>query len=245
MITTSESFVENLNLYFGEDSEKIIDSDMTVHILKNTLCISFSFDDEHNLLITEVNKCGFTGTELLERIELLAQKEGVPSIMLEDQSSVSYGDYRLDLAALSILTKGRSWYNSMGYYSENHEFESQEWEVIRKSRICDIFEHLSTITYDDYIFKNKGWFDDGLDLFAYMNESTVTEENFDDLLREFIYYLSETFDVNDTAESFAVMLSILSKNNTSEDYECINYLMMLGAISYSIRYTRHPLIKTL
>lgn len=245
MIATSESFFENLNLYFGADSEKIIDSDMTVHIMNQGLCISFSIDEEHNVLITEINKCGFTGTELLERIELLAQNEGAPKIMLEDQSSVTYGAYRLDLASLSILTKGRSWYNSMGYYSENHGFESQEWEVIRRSRIADILVHLSTITYDEYISKNKGWFDDGLDLFAYLNETEVTEENFEDMLNEFVYYLSATFDVNDTAESFGIILSILSKNNVSEDYECMNYLMMLGAISYSIRYTRHPLVKNI
>jgi len=234
---------KNLDLYFGEDSEKIIDKEMTIHISKNGLCASFGIENERILSIVEINKCGFTGTELLERIELLAQDMYIPSIMLEDQSSVVFGIYKLDLGTLSIITKGRSWYNSKGYYSETHNIEKQEWELIRKSQLSDVFDHLLNISYEEYQTKDKGWYNDGLKLFCEINNSELDEENFYEMLKEFIDHLSFNFDCTHTVEKFGVDLSILSMNNSSEDYECLINLMMLSAISYAIRYTRHPLIK--
>lgn len=240
---TLRNIIKDLNIYFGDNSDKSVTDDMIINISKDGLCISFGIDNGRQIVINELHKCGFTGTELLERIELLAQDKNISTILLDDQSSVNFGDYKFDLATLSIITKGRSWYNSLGYYSNNHSIEQQEWEIIRESKLDDLFNYILTIDYEKYISKNKGWYHDGLLFFCSSNEITLNEDNYNEVLTKALEYLSVEFDLDETVKSFGIRLSIISKNNTSEEYEVIKYLLMLSVISYAIEYTRYPLIK--
>lgn len=174
------------------------------------------------------------GTELLEIIELLAQYKNIPKIILEDQSSVKFGNYDLDLATLLILTKGKSWYNSMGYFQSNFENEKREWELIRKRSLEDVFTYILTLEYDLIDSKNKGWFDDALIIFSSIQESELNSETYRDLLVGLMEYLGSLFDINETSESFCLRLSIISKSGSYNEEESLNYFLMLSLLSYSI-----------
>ena len=215
--------------------------------------VDFVIEDDRVIGINNINKCGFSGTELLERIELLALLTKIKTIYLDDQSPIKFGEYRLDFAVLQILTKGESWYNSLGYYQENYNDEKNEWDLIRNIALEDIFDLAIKLDYATYKTKNKGWFDDGLLVYSIIEGETLTEDNYAMLLENFIIYLSSIFGnelQGETVKSFAIKLSILTKNyqyqsNPEHINEILDHFLMLSLISYCITYTRFPLYKRL
>jgi hypothetical protein len=69
-----------------------------------------------------MSKCGKnTGSFLLNKIEELAKSiENIHYITLEDLSKIKIYDSDINLAILKILTKGESWYNSLGFFSDGY-----------------------------------------------------------------------------------------------------------------------------
>jgi hypothetical protein len=80
------------------------------------------------IVIDSLDRCGVVGDErtgnvLLQKVnELALSLPEYKYIKLTDVSTVKLCDsVTVSLAHLKILTKGLSWYNSHGYFSETHE----------------------------------------------------------------------------------------------------------------------------
>jgi hypothetical protein len=70
------------------------------------------------IYIDTVQKCGVTGTNVLKKVEQLTKlMPNINEIFLLDASKMSKCSIDIDLAIIKILTKGESWYNSLGYTS--------------------------------------------------------------------------------------------------------------------------------
>lgn len=67
-----------------------------------------------------------TGTEILQKMEEVAKKLFIKTISISDGSMIEIkkdkiAKISIPLAPLSILSSGRSWYNKMGYVTDNQE----------------------------------------------------------------------------------------------------------------------------
>lgn len=92
---------------------------------ENTIkfCLSLTFEED-NIFISMLEKCGITGSQSLRKVEELARIiPRIKSISLTDASSIEECSHMIDLALLKILTKGHSWYNSLGYKSSTYDIE--------------------------------------------------------------------------------------------------------------------------
>lgn len=95
------------------------------------------------IVIDSLDRCGvgdeMTGTLLLQKVnELALSLPEYNYIRLTDVSTVELCDIKsisvtVSLAHLKILTKGLSWYNSHGYFSETHESESGDGDHAHNS----------------------------------------------------------------------------------------------------------------
>jgi hypothetical protein len=114
----------NKNIIIGKKGEVIqIETEDGEH------CASFGFYTD-SIFIQNLDKCGITrGTELLQSFDKLAEEmPNIKHIDLEDESIIEICDELIYLYLIKILTKGQSWYNSHGYFSENHESDKRHNE---------------------------------------------------------------------------------------------------------------------
>lgn len=123
-----------------------------------------STGDNHCLTITinrsihidELEKCGCRGTELLFLVEELAKELNIQTISLSDGSSLVYcGDNAISLKILKIFTKGVSWYNSLGYVSDNFEEEKRHNALILNMPFAAALELATVETIDTFIRQNS------------------------------------------------------------------------------------------
>ena len=98
------------------------------------------------IVIDSLDRCGVvgderTGTVLLQKVnELALSLPEYKYIKLTDASTVKLCDTEsisVSLAHLKILTKGLSWYNSHGYFSETHESDHAHNSAFIASKISD------------------------------------------------------------------------------------------------------------
>jgi hypothetical protein len=101
---------------------------------KNEGCLSLRFEN-NNIYVYYLGKCGiYNGKYLLKKLEDLAMSmPNIQYIELKDESTIYINEYGINLAFLKILTKGQSWYNSLGYFSSNYENEKSY-----NQRLCNI-----------------------------------------------------------------------------------------------------------
>jgi len=88
-------------------------------------CIEFTIHHDH-IYIDSLHKCGdITGTILLENTFKLAQQlPNIQFIQLIDKSEIYIcNNIRIILKIIKILTIGKSWYNQLGYESDNYKEE--------------------------------------------------------------------------------------------------------------------------
>jgi len=95
-------------------------------------CLELSLDGDV-INVFELEKCGSNGTFLIKKLEEYARSVGVKEIKLCDSSNIytncideSGEEIFIDLAYLKLLTKGQSWYNSLGYFSSHSNAEETE-----------------------------------------------------------------------------------------------------------------------
>ena len=114
-------------------------------------CLKFYFDhDLSNLYIVWLSKCGSahdlrSGTMLLNMVDALARL--IPeckTISLEDASTVYRCSRHIDLASLTILLTGISWYNHLGYKQASYERDKEHNHRIRNMPISDAVTELWT-----------------------------------------------------------------------------------------------------
>jgi len=115
-----------------------------------TNCLIFQFFDDY-IKIDKIDKCGIRGSETLDKIEQIGiQMDNIEYICLEDDSNIEIlPDIEIDLGVFKILTKGESWYNSLGYVSDNYTNETQHNETIIEMTLSEFQEKIEQLNIDE------------------------------------------------------------------------------------------------
>lgn len=227
--------------YF-ENADVIFNNDFYTIENKGT-CISFrieKYKDFFTAYTGDLNKCKFSGTETLERLELLlkACKCNIKTIYLEDQSYINYDGMHLDFASLHILAKGQSWYNSLGYKQENYNQECENWNLIRNEYFLDL--DFNQLTY----ISTKNYFDNPFDMLSELNGYENPDTNFEELVKIAVEIIkTECVDVVNEQIYVAAGLIYLNIKNKKYDDNILYYYLYIYICSFFLTYTRHPLIK--
>jgi hypothetical protein len=112
-------------------------------------CLIMDFEpDFSNLHIDSLAKCGpnhdlRSGTMLLNMVDALTRL--IPeckTITLQDASTVRRCSYKIDLASLTILLTGISWYNRLGYKQRTYESDKEHNHRLGNMRINDAVTEL-------------------------------------------------------------------------------------------------------
>lgn len=118
-------------------------------------CLSLTFEED-NIFISMLAKCGITGSQSLRNVEELARIiPNIKSISLTDASSIEKCNYMIDLALLKILTKGQSWYNSLGYKSDGYDSEVANNSKFMNMDCKTFFDEVFKKSFDNYMDKNS------------------------------------------------------------------------------------------
>jgi hypothetical protein len=102
-------------------------------------CLLLEFFKDH-IFIDSLDKCGsHSGTSLLEKIDELVMK--MPNIKYTElKDGAEIYDDKIRLAFLKILSKGQSWYNSLGYFSSNYENEKNHNDLLRNMPLQELLD---------------------------------------------------------------------------------------------------------
>lgn len=124
----------------------------------NILCVDFGilFDGTYyNIFINELNKCSMSATDILENLEFLCflYAKEIRYIFFSDASNIQLfnnPNYLIEFSTLRILSRGESWYNSLGFYSKDHCYDKNIWFNLRlKKNIISLLNSLSHESYFD------------------------------------------------------------------------------------------------
>jgi len=109
---------------------------------ENDSCVVFSINPEF-INVIAIQKCGhLRGTEIIELIENISKKLNISRITLLDASNIEIRNRcSFDLAIISILSSGMSWYNKLGYISDEHELEISFNRHLINFRLYDFLEY--------------------------------------------------------------------------------------------------------
>ncbi len=104
-----------------------------------------------------MDKCGIPGSKSLKKVEEVAKLLPIKinSINLMDASSINKCGVDLDLAIIKILTNGQSWYNSLGYYSDNYKDEIDHNKNILDLSCKDFFESVFEKCFEKFLVSNS------------------------------------------------------------------------------------------
>jgi len=170
----------------------------------------------------------------------------VEYLYLEDQSNIEFQGYNINLGLLSILSKGDSWYNSLGYKQTNYKKEKLKWNSLRKNSIRDLYGDILKISLIQYKNSNKGYFTDGLTIYANIFDEELDDFNFREFIKNAVLFLEEFIDIDDKIEKVALEFTILLKSGKyMDDNLLICYLIFLSLFECIVNYTRCPLTKKL
>lgn len=119
-------------------------------------CLSLYFHEDY-ISITSLDKCGIPGSKSLKKVEEVAKLLPIKinSINLMDASSINKCGVDLDLAIIKILTNGQSWYNSLGYYSDNYKDEIYHNKNILDLSCKDFFESVFEKCFEKFLVSNS------------------------------------------------------------------------------------------
>jgi hypothetical protein len=97
-------------------------------------CLKLRIRRDNNIEIDKLDKCGIQGSKSIRMVEEVFKKiPSVKKIKLTDASTISVCGESIKLSCLKILSKGESWYNSLGYYSS----KNPEWEKEANAKIIE------------------------------------------------------------------------------------------------------------
>lgn len=135
MVNDEKNITESIKKIFHEESYNITNTTDPITFEIKTKngeeCLILEFNEDY-IYIDNLNRCGTnSGTYLLKKIDdLAALMPNIKYIGLKDGSSIY--DEKINLQFLKILAKGQSWYNSLGYISDNYENE-----IAHNKELCD------------------------------------------------------------------------------------------------------------
>lgn len=160
------------NSYIVEVFER--NGEVVIKTLDGKECLFFNVLS--NLIYVDtVQKCGVTGTEVLKKVEELTKLiPSVKEIFLMDASKMSKCGIDIDLAKIKILTKGESWYNSLGYTSATGDTDKEK----------SINEKIINMSYNDFIdnlIKDPSIKQRGIELFPDVDVNTSVKLYFNSI----------------------------------------------------------------
>lgn len=93
----------------------------------NIMCTTISITND-TLYLEQLDKCKFSGSVILDKLDKISRLLGLHKIELFDASEIKdenchNSTMRIDLKLLYILTNGQSWYNYKGYRNSTFDAE--------------------------------------------------------------------------------------------------------------------------
>jgi hypothetical protein len=153
----------------------------------NDDCAFIQLFDDH-IYIELLERCGINGSQTIRKIEQLAVKlENISYISLEDDSTLKVYpefDIWINLYIYKILTKGKSWYNSLDYYSDNYEQELEDNSKFKTMTIKEFQEDVSTSDINNKKYNKH--LNDFPDIFSFEPEESMTVPDFYKKIMEII-----------------------------------------------------------
>ena len=132
---------------------------------------------EDHIYIERLGRCELKGGETLDIIEKIAKQLGnISYISLEDDSTLKVYpefDIWINLYIYKILTKGKSWYNSLEYYSNNYTEELEENAKFKTMTIKEFQEDVSSSDINKKKYKKHYTFSHFKRPFLYNNETYI------------------------------------------------------------------------
>lgn len=192
------------------------------------------FDGELAVIEILAKNTKMSGTDIVNMVIDYARNNEFTIIYLEDQSSVNISifnnNFRLDLAAINILSSGKSWYNKLGFQSDENDIN--KWNIIRKSTLRNLLDQINEISEEATI--NKGWYDSPFEIVF------GEEDDFDTKMEELIMYLysrEEYLDIEVGKISSMIFNNIRYFNY--DDQELLMYhVVYISACSWLLNYDR-------
>lgn len=126
---------EQFTIEFVNESIEIHTTDESAE----TFCAKIKANTTDTLEIQLLSKCGISGKQTLKRIEEFARLSGFKKINLSDMSQIEICGKYFKLEIIKILTNGQSWYNSLGYISNNYEKEIENNRNLIQKTFNEIF----------------------------------------------------------------------------------------------------------
>jgi hypothetical protein len=170
------------------------------------------------MYISHLDKCGISGSETLKKIEEFAMLAGFKKINLYDASRITICGYSVDLAKLKILTKGESWYNSLGYKSENYDNEKKNNEAVIKKTLKEIFSDPNLGSNETYVKSS---------IISLLKNDDLTEEDLE----------------NHTLQSISNMLLNLASDCQNRQNEEEPELLLSQLITFINKDSENPMIE--
>lgn len=191
-------------------------------------CVAFtvkSLKEDFTIFINTINKCAPIsnyGNFILDSFKKFATKFGYDSVIisvdasvlqlyLDDNGSEKY--LEINLAYLSILSTGESWYNRMGFYDPKNVEQKQDNLYKIRQNIQDIDDTVKIIDLIDEVLKMyKGRANRIPECYKLVNSYGKFKE-----LYNFILNLTAKTDTNSIQEVFKQIANIIkTKCNTTE-----------------------------
>jgi hypothetical protein len=220
---TSDSYVVKKSAMFPDIFE--------IYTTNDEGCLTLKIND-NNIHVYYLSKCGeHTGTSLLEKIDELARSmPNINYIKLDDKSSIYINDYEIKLAVLKILTKGISWYNSLGYFSSNYENEKLHNEQLRNTPLIDILnsckdklienleeeykplkkQYTDTRQIDNYISKYKKEIDERISSLKSNLNTQFPSIKIDSNTKDYFNEIIKLIDTSEKAELLKELIEVVS-----------------------------------
>lgn len=111
----------------------------------NKSIINFTYKEAEYLYVYNIEKYeNYSGTTIMKKVIELGKKLNVKYIELCDYAMFNLGDYKdlsISLAPFHIITTGSSWYNKLGFKSDNTNDEILENEKTINLYLCDLVDN--------------------------------------------------------------------------------------------------------
>ena len=193
MSNSNDNLISQIQQFFKSNEFKVSTHKNTWFLVNNAnddddecLILEFKFTKKSNILfVGYLKKCGnHKGTQLLKLVEELAKSmPNINEIRLHDESEIDIGcGIEVSLSTFKIITKGLSWYNSLGYWSENQEDEKMQNMKLIKTPFIEVFNSISNPESTELLSKINRLFhevDQNLNLDEYISRlySISTSDN--------------------------------------------------------------------
>lgn len=202
------------------------------------------------IYIFNLNRCVTSGTQNLERVEFFARYLNIRQLGLEDQSSVNVLGIRINFAIINILSKGQSWYNSLGYYSDVYKEEIRYWHEIRSVTLDQVLPMILSKNYNNYEDTiNDDYYDNVLKFYCESLGEDIYENNYNEAIEASLNFIKENTRDIDFNQNIGVVFSLIYlriKSRENLTYEiALSYSILIQLMSLIIPYKRFMLIKFL